>query len=261
MPDDRIKSPGIRSKGYGLIPKMVMQDKELHITSKAIYAYFCSYTGSGDTCFPSRGRICEDLGIAADTYQKYLGQLVKNGYLAVEQVRKDGRFSHNVYTVLQEKSPCTETTVTENTGHGELDTNITSFPNSNTSSCNSNSFLSPPYSPPRGERAEAEETDVDTETALVIVDYLNRMSGKKYRLVDKTKKLISARMREGFTVDDFKTVIEKKCRDWKDGDFDKYLRPVTLFGTKFEGYLNQPDKMTSGDGWDYIQAVAEGRAE
>ena len=97
--------------------------------------------------------------------------------------------------------------------------------------------------------------------ALVIVDYLNTMSDKKYRLVDKTIKLISARMREGFTVDDFKTLIEKKCRDWKDGDFDKYLRPVTLFGTKFEGYLNQPDKTASADGWDYIQAVAEGRAE
>lgn len=95
-----------------------------------------------------------------------------------------------------------------------------------------------------------------------IIQYLNKATGKQYKVqVPKTQKLISARMSEGFDVDDFIVVIDRKCREWKGTDMEKYLRPETLFGTKFEGYLNQPDKMTSGDGWDYIQAVAEGRAE
>lgn len=95
-----------------------------------------------------------------------------------------------------------------------------------------------------------------------IIQYLNKATGKQYRVqVPKTQKLISARMSEGFDVDDFIVVIDRKCREWKGTDMEKYLRPETLFGTKFEGYLNQPDKMTSADGWDYIQAVAEGRAE
>ena len=44
---------------------------------------------------------------------------------------------------------------------------------------------------------------------------------------------------EGFTLDDFKQVVNNKVAEWKGTDMEKYLRPETLFGTKFEGYLNQ----------------------
>ena len=45
-------------------------------------------------------------------------------------------------------------------------------------------------------------------------------------------------MKEGFTIEDFKTVIDKKAAEWQGTDFEQYLWPTTLFGTKFEGYLN-----------------------
>jgi uncharacterized phage protein (TIGR02220 family) len=52
--------------------------------------------------------------------------------------------------------------------------------------------------------------------------------------------LISARLNEGFTVQDFKTVIDNKVSSWfGNKDMEKFLRPETLFGTKFEGYLNE----------------------
>ncbi|QQE98954.1 conserved phage C-terminal domain-containing protein [Leuconostoc citreum] len=73
-----------------------------------------------------------------------------------------------------------------------------------------------------------------------IVDYLNEKTGSKYRSSgSKTKSLIKARTNEGFSLDDFKTVIEKKAKEWSDTNMEKYLRPETLFGTKFEGYLNE----------------------
>ena len=73
-----------------------------------------------------------------------------------------------------------------------------------------------------------------------IVDYLNEKTGSKYRSSgSKTKSLIKARANEGFSLDDFKTVIEKKAKEWAGTDMEKYLRPETLFSTKFEGYLNQ----------------------
>ena len=73
-----------------------------------------------------------------------------------------------------------------------------------------------------------------------IVDYLNEKTGSKYRSSgSKTKSLIKARTNEGFSLDDFKTVIEKKAKEWSGTDLEKYLRPETLFSTKFEGYLNQ----------------------
>jgi len=78
-----------------------------------------------------------------------------------------------------------------------------------------------------------------------IIDYLNLKAGTKYKSSgQKTKDLITARWNNGFTLDDFKTVIDKKVADANNPNdlFNgKYLRPETLFGTKFESYLNQLD--------------------
>ena len=90
------------------------------------------------------------------------------------------------------------------------------------------------------------EKDSEKQNIKTIVEYLNGVIGAHYKPdTPKTVSLIKARMREGFTVDDFKTVIDKKAAHWaRDGDMQKYLRPETLFGTKFEGYLNEHDKLT-----------------
>jgi uncharacterized phage protein (TIGR02220 family) len=73
-----------------------------------------------------------------------------------------------------------------------------------------------------------------------IISYLNEKTESMYKAsTKKTQSCIKARLSEGFTVDDFKTVIDKKCSEWiGDEKMEKYLRPETLFGTKFEGYLN-----------------------
>ena len=76
-----------------------------------------------------------------------------------------------------------------------------------------------------------------------ITEYLNNRIGANYRhTTNKTRDLIKARYNEGFTIDDFKIVIDKKCVEWMNTDMQKYLRPETLFGTKFESYLNQQVK-------------------
>ena len=76
-----------------------------------------------------------------------------------------------------------------------------------------------------------------------IISYLNSKAGTHYRNVDSNRKLISARMKEGYTVEDFKTVIDKKCDEWKGTDMQQFIRPVTLFqASKFENYLNAPVK-------------------
>lgn len=74
-----------------------------------------------------------------------------------------------------------------------------------------------------------------------IVEYLNTATGKSFKpSTAKTISCINARIKEGFTVDDFKKVIDIKVADWSnDGYWSNYLRPETLFGNKFEGYLNQ----------------------
>lgn len=80
-----------------------------------------------------------------------------------------------------------------------------------------------------------------------IIDYLNTMACTRYKsTTPKTRALIKARWEEGFKEIDFDTVIKKKCDSWLGTDMEKYLRPETLFGTKFEGYLNERDDFKKG---------------
>ncbi|MEC0498541.1 conserved phage C-terminal domain-containing protein [Bacillus subtilis] len=75
----------------------------------------------------------------------------------------------------------------------------------------------------------------------LIIDLLNKVSGKNYRsATQKTRSLIKARWNEGFRFNDFKHVILVKTQEWlNDPEMNKFIRPETLFGTKFENYLNQ----------------------
>src|SRR5690606_38153730 len=79
-----------------------------------------------------------------------------------------------------------------------------------------------------------------------IIDYLNAKTNATYRATTKkTQQLISARWQEGFRLEDFYQVIDIKATEWlQDAYWSKYLRPETLFGTKFEAYLNQKPKET-----------------
>jgi predicted phage replisome organizer/uncharacterized phage protein (TIGR02220 family) len=83
-----------------------------------------------------------------------------------------------------------------------------------------------------------------------IIEYLNFKTGKHYKTTTpKTLREIKARINEGFELEDFKIVIDNKCSEWlKDKKMNQYLRPDTLFGTKFESYLNQtPKEITTKD--------------
>lgn len=73
-----------------------------------------------------------------------------------------------------------------------------------------------------------------------IIDYLNKKASRNYKhTTAKNKNIIKARWEEGFSLNDFKKVIDIKVTEWKNNEMSKYLRPETLFGPKFDSYLNQ----------------------
>lgn len=85
--------------------------------------------------------------------------------------------------------------------------------------------------------SDNEEEDIPYKE---IISYLNEKANRNYRPnIQKNKTLIKARWSEGFRLDDFKHVIDTTVKDWSGTKYEKYLRPETLFGSKFEGYLNQ----------------------
>lgn len=93
------------------------------------------------------------------------------------------------------------------------------------------------------ERDKETEKDIDTRDKIPydeIIVYLNEKTSSRYRSTESTKKLIHARMEEGFTKEDFFTVIDNKVKTWKGTEWEKFLRPETLFcASKFQGYLNE----------------------
>lgn len=96
---------------------------------------------------------------------------------------------------------------------------------------------------------KSKENKYSSETKA-IVEYLNSRCGTNYKYTsDSTRRNIRARLEDGYTVEDFYTVIDKKANDWIGTDMQEYLRPITLFGTKFESYLNQPVKQKR-KGWE-----------
>lgn len=74
-----------------------------------------------------------------------------------------------------------------------------------------------------------------------VIEYLNKAADSKFRASSKTnQKLIMARLNEGYTMEDFKRVIDVKVAKWiNDPKMISFIRPETLFGPKFEGYLNE----------------------
>lgn len=104
------------------------------------------------------------------------------------------------------------------------------------------------------DREEELEEELDKEIYKQIVNYLNEKAEKNFKSNTKsTKRLIDARIKEGFSLEDFKKVIDIKVENWlKDARMGSYLRPETLFGTKFEGYLNEKSVETKEEnkyGW------------
>lgn len=106
------------------------------------------------------------------------------------------------------------------------------------------------------------EEDIDKDNIYRnIVSYLNERCNTQFRASSKaTRKHIHARLEEGFTLDDFKRVIDNKAASWlHDEKMVGFLRPQTLFGTKFESYLNERTKNDGQNGTDKAEPVLYGQ--
>ena len=93
---------------------------------------------------------------------------------------------------------------------------------------------------PKIQRKKSDESSYPNEVYETIIDCLNQSTGKNYKHNSAiNRKFITSRLNDGFTVDDFKRVIEVKSINWLGGKMEQFLRPETLFSNKFESYLNE----------------------
>ena len=109
------------------------------------------------------------------------------------------------------------------------------------------------------EKKERSEEDIYSGVRERIIDYLNQKCGTRYRPdTGETKKFINGRLSEGYTEDDFYTVIDKKAEEWTGTEWEKYLKPNTLFRpANFESYVNQKIVKGNSTGNAYIDSIRD----
>lgn len=123
---DQIKYEGksILCKGYGTIPKYIMQ-ADISIESKAIYAYMCSFAGAGQAAFPSVEKIIKDLKISEKRFYKHRKELIKYGFIEIQKNRKENRRDRNLYiinqTILNSKIQHSQNDSIENFEHSQFE--------------------------------------------------------------------------------------------------------------------------------------------
>ena len=98
---------------------------------------------------------------------------------------------------------------------------------------------------PEVDPEEDPEKESKSELYKRIINYLNEKTGKHFRVGNEVTRLIDARLNAKASEQDFYTVIDNMCSKWLDDEkMNEYLRPITLFGSKFDSYLNTVPRRT-----------------
>jgi uncharacterized phage protein (TIGR02220 family) len=114
-----------------------------------------------------------------------------------------------------------------------------------------------------GKSKKSVTTQEHRDMAIEIIEYLNSQAQTTFSTkLGSNIELICARLKEGYTISDFKSVIDKKVKDWKGTDWAKFLRPNTLFAkSKIENYLNSNnnDKQSASKFSKFADSVAKAK--
>ena len=197
-----------KNNNYTTISNYHLQDKNLSLKAKGLLSVMLSLPKGWDYSVRGLSSICKE---TKDTINGILNELEKNNYLVRKRIYVNGKISEWEYNIYECNDLYPKNQDIENQDIGFYDNNKI---------LNNNKYI---YSR--------------------VIDYLNQKTGTSYKSTTKsTQSHIKARIDEGFTEDDFIKVIDKKVKEWKGTKWEKYLRPDTLFSTKFESYLNQKVK-------------------
>lgn len=242
-----------RKNGYSVISNTALRDKRLSARAKGVYAYIMTLPEDWQIY---KEELYTHFTEGRDALNKAIKELISIGYMETIQTKDKGKFGCNEYIIKDtaDGEPFTEKprTVTPMTENPQL---------LNTEELSTDKVITDntPYSPPQN----SEEDKIRKE----VVNHLNDKIGTSYRPGSQnTKRHISARIREGYSLEDFKSVIDFKVKEWvKDPKMRQYLRPETLFSAKFEGYFQAakgPKEKTEYEKIvDRARELAESRGE
>lgn len=216
MPIFRIE----KTKDYTTMSNYHLRDKKLSLKAKGLLSVMLSLPEDWDYSVRGLEKICIE---SKNTINSVLNELEKNGYLLRKKIYENGKikkWEYVIYEKPQEKNLYPKNEDIENEDIENWDNNK--------------------YT------KELNTKEYNINIVEQVINYMNELAGTSFKhTTKKTISLINARLKEGFTIDDLKDVIYYKYHEWFKEPFrfsngimsDVYYRPNTLFGTKFEEYL------------------------
>lgn len=227
---------------YSIITANVRYDNRLTDSEKLLFAEITSLSNKYGYCTASNGYFAKLYDVVKETISRRISKLAKFGYLHIEIIREGNEIKQRkMYPLTQSSVPIDAkiNTPIDNSVNTPIDANVKENNTSNNNTSNNNI-----------NRIDTLSGNPTSYPYSDVIDYLNERTGKQYKsTTKKNQTVIRARSDEGFNLDDFKKVIDNKVAEWKGTDMEKYLRPETLFGTKFEGYLNQQQSNAADEDW------------
>ena len=213
------------SKNFTIINNEIMKDKELSLNAKGLLIQMLSLPEDWNYTINGLASINKE---TETKIKRILDELKEVGYLVVTKLKPNetntGRYEY-IYDIYEEKTRCQKQGVVL---QGVVEQGLV-FNTLN--KINNNKVLN---------------NKINNNIINNIVEYLNSKANTHYKTTtNKTQSLIKARLNEGFNENDFKIVIDKKVDEWLNTKMSIYLRPETLFGNKFESYLNQTSTIKS----------------
>lgn len=215
------------------IPAKIWLDANLSIQETVFLTEIDSLDNGKDGCFASNKYFSTFFGLSTSRCSRVIASLKDKGYLNINYIRDGKEIEKRILRVNRQPIANAQQGIAE-TQQGVAKTpprycGNAQDNNTLNNTTNNTTNIKPLSSKP--DRIPYKE----------IIDYLNDKANRQFRNVEANKKLIRARWHEGYTLDDFKQVIDIKVAEWaNNADMDKFLQPSTLFGNKFDKYLNQP---------------------
>lgn len=228
-------------KDFTIIPNDLINNAELSRDSRFLFVYLCS---KPDNWIFHNKTIERDIDCSKDSRVKYMKELSDAGWVTVKQnISKDGKFGNNEITLnpypkFSDALPCPKNTVSEKDRVGKNTTL------SNTNINNNTDLFS------NTENVVFEKLDYK------VLDYLNakRQTGTGFKKTKTNLGFIKSRIKEGYTFEDFQKVIDSRIELWsKNEKMAQYIRPETLFGSKFDSYLVNSENVKKNIGSDNFE--------
>lgn len=269
-----------RKSYYAIIPANVRYDNDLPPNVKLLYGEITALCNETGVCWATNDYFAKLYNVSKTSVSKWVSILVDKGYIHNQIIYKEGskeilnrylslvqypieeKLNRGIEEKLKENNKIYNNTMNNNidnmniiynweenktcqcqTQKGDICSRRSTYNINGKNYCNQHSkYVIGDYFDSHKDMQEQIGLELATKE---IIEHLNNRIGSHYKTNSKENlKIIKKKIKEGFTVDDFKTVIDKMCVKWTGTKWEEYLRPQTLFGGNFESYLNKEIKQT-----------------